>query len=184
MFLVESNQKLSKHRADPSDIPSSDMSVSEKSSAVCESGNPECNKLEHSVCTTESSDKLELLSEISKTENRCTQKVQAPSSISVSVGVIHCSDLPSDFHSQQQNDPSLGLVLQGKLKNTGHSNINGEGSECRHLKQLWDQLFVQDGVLYRLYKESPSSTSGKKQLVPKLLRDSVLNEVHGIYRYR
>ena len=73
---------------------------------------------------------------------------------------------PPENISHIQNNSSLGLVLQCILKNTGHSNINGEGSECRRLKKLWDQLFVQqDGVLHRLYKDLPSSNSGKKQLV-------------------
>ena len=53
------------------------------------------------------------------------------------------------------------------------------GREIGYLLQLWDQLIVREGVLYREYEEESGSGSYLQLVLPRQMRQEILKVVHG-----
>ena len=45
--------------------------------------------------------------------------------------------------------------------------------------QLWDQLIVRNGVLYRQYEDEGGSGSHLQLVVPRKSREEILQDIHG-----
>ena len=54
----------------------------------------------------------------------------------------------------------------------------GKSLEARRLFQLWDQLTVERGVLWRMFESSDGKDSHLQLVLPRLLREEVLKELH------
>ena len=52
------------------------------------------------------------------------------------------------------------------------------GPEVRHLLQLWDHLSVDDGLLKRRYESIGGQRSWRELVVPSVLRNEILQELH------
>ena len=76
----------------------------------------------------------------------------------------------------QLEDPVLGNIIEGKRKNTRPQPRQDLESKC--LLQLWDQLLLQDDVLYCRLPSVTGSGLHNKLVVPKVLRPEVLKELH------
>ena len=77
-------------------------------------------------------------------------------------------------------DPDLGPLLQSKEAGTKPeaAEFVGKSLEARRLFQLWDQLTVERGVLWRMFESSDGKDSHLQLVLPRLLREEVLKELH------
>ena len=55
---------------------------------------------------------------------------------------------------------------------------NGESLEYHRLLQQWDQLIVQEGILWRLYAQPREDLSWKQLVVPQKFRPDKLKSLH------
>ena len=84
------------------------------------------------------------------------------------------------LYKDQRSDPALGPVIAAleKKQLPLHDDIKGKSLECRRLFQIFDQLCLRDGILYRKYIAANGDISTHQLVVPRALRDKVLTEVH------
>lgn len=77
----------------------------------------------------------------------------------------------------QETDPDIGIIYQRLSASSNRPSsreMAGQGYESRCLWSLWDQLFLQDGVLFIQY--GPNYTS--RIVVPRELIPEVLSDLH------
>ena len=80
----------------------------------------------------------------------------------------------------QLDDPAVGPVItamESKHKPSS-DEVKGMSLECRRLFQLWDQLLLFDGILYRRFVSVDGAFSHNQLVVPQVSRKDVLAEVH------
>ncbi len=87
-----------------------------------------------------------------------------------------------DIRELQLEDHAIGPILRAKWK-PGNSRpdtvqIKGEGIESRRLIQMWDQLLVKNGSLFRQFESNDGNTRHLQLVVPKTLREEVLLNLH------
>ena len=89
---------------------------------------------------------------------------------------MSCQGVHGDVHTAQLEDTDIMPALQAKQagQRPGGDELKGMSLPSRRLVQLWEQLVIQDSILYRWF-EDPSGREAKLQLVvPGTLRDEVL----------
>ena len=86
----------------------------------------------------------------------------------------------TDIRALQQQDADLGSLLQAVEAGQKPSAAGTSASReyCRLLQQ-WDQLTVRDGLLHRRHENDQGTLKHLQLVVPKSLRQSVLQELHG-----
>jgi len=86
-----------------------------------------------------------------------------------------------ELHQAQLDDPIIGPILCAKQENHRPSDetAKGKSSHHRRLLQLWDQLIVQDQLLFRRFENDEGSSHHTQLVVPRSLRDQVLRDLHG-----
>ena len=94
--------------------------------------------------------------------------------------VVECT--ASELGRHQRSDKVLKILLQAK--EAGERPPPGALQHCsmedQRLLQLWDQLVVEDGVLYRQYSNGDASPSVILQLVvPQADREEIIRQMHG-----
>ena len=78
-------------------------------------------------------------------------------------------------------DQELQLIITAKQSNEHITPAQeaAQSLELRRLLQIWDQLTVSDGVLYRLFLDTTQPSGTHYQLVvPRCMRNKVLKKVH------
>ena len=81
----------------------------------------------------------------------------------------------------QLNDESLGIIVHAfeKGKRLRNDDVKGKGLETRRLLQIWDQLLIQDGILYKRFENHECFKDYVLQVViPKLMKKGILEELH------
>ena len=58
--------------------------------------------------------------------------------------------------------------------------ISRGGPEVRQLMQLWDRLMLEDGLLKRRYESTSSQGSWMQLVVPHVLWEEIIKELHAI----
>jgi len=86
----------------------------------------------------------------------------------------------AELHQAQTDDRNISKLLQAKQCNRQPlmNESKGESLEYRRLLQQWDQLLVQDGILWRLYAQPREGLSWKQLVVPKTFRTDILKHLH------
>ena len=81
----------------------------------------------------------------------------------------------------QLADPDVGPILRGKYSGQKPplSESLANGPSYRRLHQIWRQLIVQDGILWRVFESNDGNTSHLQLVTPTALREEVLHDVHG-----
>ena len=103
------------------------------------------------------------------------------------IALAQCSDTwllkwsPTDLRKHQYSDEDLKVVIQWLEKRSVPSRFPKDGSH--YLKALWNQrsqLILQEGVLYRHWKDIPDNGANPRlQLVlPTCLVPDILTELH------
>ena len=82
-----------------------------------------------------------------------------------------------DMRAEQLQDNLVGPFLRVKEKSDQVPSVIGGAKWCR-MTQLWDQLFIKDGALYRKFYAFDSSSSVIQLIVPDILKDKVMYGVH------
>ena len=79
------------------------------------------------------------------------------------------------------NDESLGIIVHAfeKGKCLRDDDVKGKSLETRRLVQIWDQLLIQGGILYRRFENHHSSMEYVLQVVvPRSMRKRILEKLH------
>ena len=84
------------------------------------------------------------------------------------------------LHDSQLNDEAIAPILKARESNQKPEadSLRGYPRETFQLVQLWDQLLVEDGVLYRKYEDCRGRSHHLQLVVPRLMRENVLEESH------
>ena len=85
-----------------------------------------------------------------------------------------------ELHQLQLDDNAVGQLLRAKETNWKPTNAyeKSQGIEYRHLSQQWDQLSIQDGVLWWNFMHPNQDRSWLQLVVPKQIRPLILEELH------
>ena len=86
-----------------------------------------------------------------------------------------------DIGKLQLADPSIGFVFRAKETDECPNSdvIKGESLTVQRLIQLWPRLVVVNGILWRLYEDVVTNQEWKQLVVPQVLREEVMGELHG-----
>ena len=84
-----------------------------------------------------------------------------------------------DLRNAQLADADIAPALQAKQtdQRPGEDRLKEMILASRRLVQLWEQLVVRDGILYRLFEDTVGREE-RLQLVVRLLQDEVLTDLH------
>ena len=85
-----------------------------------------------------------------------------------------CEYSPKELRAAQLNDPGIHLVLTAKESNK-HPEIQPGN---RQLWQLWEQLTVINGLLYRMFKEPNKDQHWFQLVVPQEHCSRILAALH------
>ena len=58
------------------------------------------------------------------------------------------------------------------------NEVRAQGPEAQRLWHLWNRLVVEEGVLKRQYDNTSGKSSWLQLVLPQLLREEVLQELH------
>ena len=85
-----------------------------------------------------------------------------------------------NLRQEQLSDVKIGYVLQALERNSKPSatSLQGCAPATRRLIQLWDQLEVHNGLLYRCFVDTSTEKSHLQLIVPACFRKEVLQELH------
>ena len=85
-----------------------------------------------------------------------------------------------NLRQEQLSDVTIGYVLQALDRNSTPSAtlLQGCAPATRRLIQLWDQLEVHNGLLYRCFVDTSTEKSHLQLIVPVCFRKEVLQELH------
>ena len=78
----------------------------------------------------------------------------------------------------QLADPLLGALLLGKEEGK-KPPLPATDKSSRRLLQIWDQLLVKDGVLFRYLQPVDGALGVLQTVVPVALRQGILRDLHG-----
>lgn len=116
----------------------------------------------------------------------CRQCGQLPSEINQQIiQAVQTSDLSFSICSSmelqvsQLEDPIIGPILKAKQADTRPDTSPADNLLYRRLAQLWDQLCVRDGLLYRVFVGQDDQLDHFQLVVPAKLREDVLDSLHG-----
>ena len=87
---------------------------------------------------------------------------------------------PETFRMTQLDDPSVGLVLRALELNEKPNSImlQGQSREVRKLVQLWEQLELHNGLLYRKYENADSDNGFLQLVVLAKYHNDILQALH------
>ena len=103
-----------------------------------------------------------------------------PEEFQVSAANLTDNHTAEDLRQIQLLDGSIGGILQAKEtdKTPSAEIVRSQCPFYRRLHQQWDQLVVQEGVLWRHYHTPSESHSWLQLIVPQSLQQVILKELH------
>ena len=111
----------------------------------------------------------------------CSQcgREEDPQPLPVAVTNLQQHDL-SGMRQLQKEDPDVGVVMEAWENGSKPSEDvqKAQSTTARRLLQLWDQLLVRDGILYRRWESADGSRSVLQLVLPRSERKRVLHELH------
>ena len=113
--------------------------------------------------------------------HQCTKDTQYSSCpAEEQVAAIELLPFFPDIRGQQLNDEVVGLVMRAKENESKPSEgtIRAMNPHARRLFQLWDQLLIKQGCLYRAYVRSVDGSNLLQLVIPKSLRNNILKDLH------
>ena len=86
----------------------------------------------------------------------------------------------SEIRSLQLKDEIISPVLIAKetKQRPSYDTLSKYTFKTRKLFQLWDQLFVDNGILLRLFLNTDTQQTYKQLVVPKCLQADILQQLH------
>ena len=91
-----------------------------------------------------------------------------------------CSTNSTNLREMQLQDGDIQIVLRAieSQKKPSVEEQKAQSLETRRLLQLWDQLLVRDGVLFRQWESADGYRKINQLIMPKSERQKVLSELH------
>ena len=83
-----------------------------------------------------------------------------------------------DLRRAQIDDPAIGPLLKAMEENQKPSFSSAESPEYRRLCQLWGQLVLSQGLLYRMFEGPNDNQSWLQLIVPRKHRQEILAFIH------
>jgi len=79
---------------------------------------------------------------------------------------------PEELHELQQADSEIGPILQAleQNKQLSMNNLQGKSRSYRLLLQQWNQLYIQNGLLFQQYEDSRGQMKWAQFVVPQTAR--------------
>ena len=98
----------------------------------------------------------------------------------LSLGINFQATEHSQLREAQLNDPTAGPFLMGKEKGEKPSSVGSASKSIEHrrLLQLWEQLQVREGLLYRVFESDEGSSFHLQWVVPAKMREVILRDLH------
>ena len=110
---------------------------------------------------------------------------EQPTTATAPVNMVGEADLISGLSRQevreaQLSDPNIGDALRAKeeTSDTPNRTLQGRSPTSKRLFQLWDQLRVKDGLLWRMYESVDGTTFTLQLVVPGKYRQQIVQELH------
>jgi len=87
---------------------------------------------------------------------------------------------PEELRQLQLEDSPIGLLLRAveNGEKPTANEVRAQGPEAQRLWHLWNMLVVEEGVLKRRYDNTSGKSSWLQLVLPQLLREEVLQELH------
>ena len=85
------------------------------------------------------------------------------------------------LRANQQEDPDIGKILKMKEESPPKPQWKLVSSENEAVKAywfLWTQLYIKNGVLYKLWEEETSPTGHWQLVLPIIMREQVMEMLH------
>ena len=85
------------------------------------------------------------------------------------------------LRANQQEDPDIGKILKMKEESPHKPQWKAVSSENEAVKAywfLWTQLYIKNGVLYKLWEEETSPTGHWQLVLPIMMREQVMEMLH------
>lgn len=116
----------------------------------------------------------------SKNQNSSDLEPQLKISMTSLSGEPSSSAGCSYLRKEQLEDENIGFILKAKetQQKPDAQSLKAKPREAHQLSQLWDQLVVKEGILYRQFEESSGKSSHLQLIIPRQLREEVLEEAH------
>ena len=110
--------------------------------------------------------------------NKMCPDASSPAVNAVTTSVMGYSHV--ELQQAQADDQVIGKLLQAKQANCRPSvtHSTGETLEYRRLLQQWDQLLIQDGLLWHIFAQPQERSSWKQLVVPQKFRTDILKHLH------
>ena len=115
----------------------------------------------------------------------CKQCGIVPADEAVALATVTASNLSSlsehsseELRAAQLGDPCIRLVLTSKEANQRPNSLPSGSTGDQRLWQLWDQLTVINGLLYRIFEEPKQDRHWFQLVVPQEHRPKVLAALH------
>ena len=111
-------------------------------------------------------------------DNHLSTSTIATTTISDVPVLQQCST--ENLRQEQLNDATIGFVLQALELNSKAiaTRLQGCSPAIRKLIQLWDQLEVCNGLLYRRFVDTSTEKSHLQLVVPVCFRNEILQELY------
>ena len=86
----------------------------------------------------------------------------------------------AEIRRMQLKDDAIGFILRAKEKDQKPPtrDVKGKSMAVRRLNQLWSRLEIRNGMLQRLYDDSSGRRKWLQLVLPRELRDQVMQELH------
>ena len=87
---------------------------------------------------------------------------------------------PTEMMKMQHEDNDIGVITSAAASGQKPDSLEmtTQSPEARHYWIIWDQLLLQDGVLYRRVKNNVLATEHLQLIAPKCIRADVVNQCH------
>lgn len=81
---------------------------------------------------------------------------------------------------KQSEDVNIGRIHQAKIEERKPScdDMSTESPESRHYWILWDNLFLENGILCKRFEKANGSGKHTQVIIPKCMRSSVMHLMH------
>ena len=113
----------------------------------------------------------------------CHQCGLLPSGPNSPINAVTMSTTSLSMHSQaelraaQLNDSVIGPILHSKEAEQRPTASPADSLSYRRLTQLWDQLVIKGGILYRLFAGPEDESNHLQLVVPEVFRPEVRTRV-------
>ena len=98
----------------------------------------------------------------------------------LNVSLVTLSTHNQQTRNAQLADQTIGFFLRAKKvgKKPSVENVKAKSHQTRRLLQMWDQLKVYEGTLYRQYEPPSAGTPSLQLVVPETMKEEVLRDLH------